>query len=167
MSASFRPSSAISSSTAASNSLAPTGRRHSFIWSRSLARCWQSRSWANSCTSFTPSVTCWCSLASRSRPSISFLKSQRLDLLHVRNLPHFGEHLGRHAAVDLDQRDGVAALRLAAEMKRRDIDAGLGKERSKPSDEPGFVLIGHVQHRWREFGVHADALDVDDTRPAV
>lgn len=36
-------------------------------------------------------------------------KHQRLDLLHVGNLMHLGEHLGRHRAVDFDQRDGIAA----------------------------------------------------------
>ena len=48
---------------------------------------------------------------------------QRLGLLDLRQRLHLGEHVGRHRAVDLDQRDGVAARLVAAEMEGRDVDA--------------------------------------------
>ena len=53
------------------------------------------------------------------------LKHQRLDLLHLRQRLHLGQEIGRHRAVDLDQRDGVAALLDAAEMEGRDVDLGV------------------------------------------
>ena len=37
----------------------------------------------------------------------------------------------------------------------------------KRADEARLVEIGDVDHRGAELGVHADALDVDDARPAV
>ena len=45
--------------------------------------------------------------------------------LHLRQRAHLGEHVRRHVAVDLDQRDGVAAGRFAADMEGRDVDAGV------------------------------------------
>src|SRR4051812_30947624 len=50
---------------------------------------------------------------------------QRLRLLYLRQRPHAGEHIQWQFAVDLDQRDGVAARRFAADMEGRDIDAGI------------------------------------------
>src|SRR5260370_24197458 len=115
-----------------------------------------------------PSDICWCSPASRWRRGVEArLKLERSDLLYIRNLPHLRQCLRRHVAIDFDQRNGVAALRVAPEMEGRDIDAGLGKEGSEPSDESWLVLIGHVQHRWREFGIHPNTLDIDDARSAV
>ena len=52
---------------------------------------------------------------------------QRLAPLHLRQRPHLREHLGRQLAVDLDQRDGVAARRFAADMEGRDVDPGLAE----------------------------------------
>ena len=37
------------------------------------------------------------------------------------------EHVRRHLAVDLDQRDGVAARRFAADVEGRDVDAGVAQ----------------------------------------
>jgi len=45
------------------------------------------------------------------------LKLQRLGLLHLRQRAHGGEHGGRQLAVDLDQRDRIAAGRLAADVE--------------------------------------------------
>ena len=39
--------------------------------------------------------------------------------------------VGRHGAVDLDQRDGVAARRVAAEMEGRDVDPGVAEQRAR------------------------------------
>ncbi len=44
---------------------------------------------------------------------------------------HRVQHLRRQFAVDLDQRDGVAAGRLAADMEGRDVDAGLAQRRGE------------------------------------
>ena len=38
---------------------------------------------------------------------------------------------------------------------------------AKLADEAGLVLVGDVDHRLAEFGVHPDALDVDEARLAV
>ena len=54
-----------------------------------------------------------------------------LRLLHLRQRPHLGQHLGRQLAVDLDQRDGVAARRLAAEVEGGDVDAGVAQQRAE------------------------------------
>ena len=35
------------------------------------------------------------------------------------------------------------------------------------ADEARLVLVGDVEHRGAELGVHADALDLDDARLAV
>src|SRR5262249_31993495 len=94
-------------------------------------------------------------------------KLQRLPLVAVLDLLPLGQPLGRHRAVDLDQRDGVAALLFAAEMEGGDVDAGLRQQAGEAADEAGLVLVGHVQHRGAELRLHADALDVDDARPPV
>src|SRR5690349_3870989 len=168
ISASFLRYSVICFSIAASSSSAPIAPRHSFIWSRFSDRCWRSRCWASDCSCFTPSAICWCSPALRWRRGDKiFVEPQRLDLLNVLDLPHLREHLGRDAAVDLDQRDGVAALRLTAKMEGRNIDAGFAKHGGKAPDESRLVLVGHIQHRRRELGVHADALDIDDAGAAI
>ena len=69
------------------------------------------------------------------RPAPS--KHQRLGLLDLRQRLHLGEHVRRHRAVDLDQRDGVAARRVAAEVEGGDVDAwprraGVPKRPMKP-----------------------------------
>src|SRR5580658_10540986 len=81
---------------------------------------------------------------------------QRLDLLHVRNLLHLGKHGWRHRAVDLDQRNGVAAGGLTAEMKGGNVDPGFREQRGEAADEARFVLIGHVEHRRAKLSVHAN-----------
>src|SRR6185436_6851582 len=73
----------------------------------------------------------------------------------------------RAVRVDLDQRDGAAARRFATNVESGDINAGLAQGRREAADEARLVEIGDVDHRWPELGVHADALDVDDARPAV
>jgi len=52
---------------------------------------------------------------------------QRSGLLHLGQRAHLSQHLGRQLAVDLDQRDGVAAGRFAADMESGDVDASLTK----------------------------------------
>ena len=64
-------------------------------------------------------------------------------------------------------RDGIATRRLAADMEGRDVDAGIAQGRREFADEARLVEIGDVDHRGAKFGVHANALDVDDARAAV
>jgi hypothetical protein len=45
------------------------------------------------------------------------LKPQRLRLLDLRQRLHLAQHIGRHLAVDLDQR--VGARRITADMRYR------------------------------------------------
>src|ERR1700760_2463569 len=92
---------------------------------------------------------------------------QRLDLLDLRQGLHLDEHIGRYRAVDLDQRDGVAALLDAAEMEGRDVDLRVAQKAGETADEARFVLVGDIDHRLAELCVDADALDVDQTRLAV
>ena len=84
---------------------------------------------------------------------------QRPRLLHLRQGAHLGRHVGRQLAVDLDQRDGVAAGRFAADMEGRDIDAGVPFPRvrsiqrgksgclhdASPTFGVGFELIGKLR----------------------
>src|SRR5689334_1354970 len=90
------------------------------------------------------------------------LERQWPRLLHLRQCAHLGEHLRRQHAVDLDQRNGIAAGRLASDMERRDVDTGVSQRRRELADEARLVQIGDVNHRRAELGIHADALDVDD-----
>ena len=55
----------------------------------------------------------------------AILKMQRLGLLHLGPRAHLGEHLGGKTAVDLDQRDGIAAGHFATDMEGGDIDVSL------------------------------------------
>src|SRR3981189_1038079 len=95
------------------------------------------------------------------------LKQQRLGLLHLRQRLHLGQHIRRHRAVDLDQRDGVAALLVAAEMEGGDVDPGIAEQARGTADEAGLCLRGVGSHRLAEFGIDPDALDVDQARLAV
>src|SRR5215831_18106778 len=52
-------------------------------------------------------------------------KHQRLGLLDLGQALHLDQHVRRDRAVDLDQRDGVAALLDAAEMEGGDIELGI------------------------------------------
>src|SRR5436853_609048 len=63
----------------------------------------------------------------RERAAASRSELQRLGLLHLRQRLHLGELVGRDLAVDLDQRDGVAAGRFATNMESRDVDAGVAQ----------------------------------------
>src|SRR5205807_2337058 len=67
------------------------------------------------------------------------LKHQRLGLLDLRQGLHLGEHVSGHRAVDLDQRDGVAALLDTAEMERRDVELGIAEQARKVADEARLV----------------------------
>ena len=67
-------------------------------------------------------------------------KPQRLGLLHLRQRLHLGEHVRRHRAVDLDQRDRVAALLVAAEVEGRDVDLGVAEQAREAADEARLVL---------------------------
>src|SRR3954468_14353268 len=92
---------------------------------------------------------------------------QRLDLLDLRQGLRLVEQIGRHCAVDLDQRDGIGARRDAAEMEGRDVDLGIAEQARELADEARLVLVGYVDYRLAEFGVDADPLDVDQARLAV
>ena len=92
---------------------------------------------------------------------------QRLGLLHLRQRPYRSEDPRRQLAVDLDQRNGVAAGRFAAHVEGRDVNTGVAERAGEAADEARLVEIGDVDHRWAELRVHADALDVDDARTAV
>src|ERR1700675_2274675 len=67
-------------------------------------------------------------------------KQQRLGLLPLRQRLHPGEQCRRHRAVDFDQRDGVAARLVAAEMEGRDVDLGIAEQAREVADETGLVL---------------------------
>src|SRR5712691_8852847 len=95
------------------------------------------------------------------------LERQGLGLLDLRQLLHLVEHVGRDRAVDFDQRDGVAALLDPAEMEGRDVQPGIAEQAREGADEAGLVLIRDVDHRLAEFGIDANALDVDQPRLAV
>ncbi len=101
------------------------------------------------------------------RCSVTISERQRLGLLDLRQRLYLGEHVRRHGAIDLDQRDGVAALLGAAEMEGRDVDLGIAEQAGEVADETRLVLVGDVDHRLAELGVDADALDVDQPRLAV
>src|SRR4030095_3171224 len=94
-------------------------------------------------------------------------KYQSFGLLDLRQLLHPVQHGGRDFAVDLDQRNGVAALLDAAEMESRDVELGIAEQAGKGADKARLVLVGDVDHRLAEFGVDPDALDVDQPRLAV
>src|SRR5262245_23358745 len=97
----------------------------------------------------------------------SSLESQGSCLTHLRQRLDGGEHRRRHRAIDLDQRDGIAARLVAAEMEGRDIDAAIAENGSEGADEARLVGIGDVEHVGAELGLHVDALDLDDPRLAV
>src|SRR5262249_20646687 len=78
-----------------------------------------------------------------SRPRSEF---QRPGLLHLRQRAHRGQHLRGQVAVDLNQRNGVAAGHVAADMEGRDVDAGVSQRGREPPDEAGLVQIGDVDH---------------------
>ena len=65
------------------------------------------------------------------------LKLQRARLLHLRERAHRREHGPRQFAVDLNQRDGIAARRVAADMKGGNVGF-LGVPVSPPSHLPKF-----------------------------
>src|SRR4051812_26279449 len=92
---------------------------------------------------------------------------QCLGLLDLRQRLHLAKHVSGHSTVDLDQRDGVAALLGAAEMEGRDVELGGPEQAGERADEAGLVLVGDVDHRLAELGVDPDPLDVDQPRLAV
>src|SRR3984893_9628770 len=87
--------------------------------------------------------------------------------LHVRELPDLLHDIGRHRTIDLDQRDRVAAGRLASEMEGGDVDAGIAENSGEMPDEARLVDIGDVEHGRPKLGVHLDALDGHHARPPV
>src|SRR6202158_5078196 len=52
-------------------------------------------------------------------------------------------------------------------MEGRDVDLGIPEYPREMADEPWLVLVGDIDHRLAEFGVDADALDIDQPRLAV
>src|SRR5579884_1570347 len=94
-------------------------------------------------------------------------EAERLGLLHLGQRADLGEHLFRQLAVDLDQGDRAAARLVAADMEGGDVDPGIPQRGGELADEAGLVEVGDVDHRGAEFGVHADALDIDDARASV
>ncbi len=87
-----------------------------------------------------------------------FTPSQRRDLLEL---------LGGHRPVDREQCDGVAADLGAAEVEVGDVDAEVAEQRAEPADMARLVLVGDVEHRLGQLGIHVDGLDLDDARLAV
>ena len=55
----------------------------------------------------------------------------------------------------------------APEVEVGDVDAELAQQRAQPPDMARLVLVGDIEHRGRELGLHVDALDLDDARLAV
>src|SRR6266511_1329391 len=80
-------------------------------------------------------------------------KLQRPRLLYLRQRTHGGEYVRGQLAVDLDQRNGVAAGGIAPDVERRDVDAGVSERRREVADEAGLVQIGDVDHRATELGI--------------
>src|SRR6202035_2048012 len=94
-------------------------------------------------------------------PDLSASKRQSLGLLDLRQRLHLGKHLRRHRPVNLDQRDGIAALLVAAQMEGRDVDVAVAKQTGEMSDESRLVRVGDIDRRVAEVGVDPDTLDVD------
>src|SRR5436305_11160212 len=94
----------------------------------------------------------------RAHPS----KFQRPCLLHLWQRAHGGEHVRGQLAVDLDQSHGVAARYIAADVKGRDVDAGVAHYGREAADEAWLVEIGDVDHGGSKPRIHANALDVDN-----
>src|SRR6476660_2502496 len=70
-----------------------------------------------------------------SRPSERHLELERPRLLDLRQRAHGGKHSRRQLPVDFNERNGIAARRIAADMKGRDIDAGIPQHRGEPADK--------------------------------
>jgi hypothetical protein len=79
----------------------------------------------------------------------------------------FVEHVLADQFVDIEQRDGVAAFLFAAELEVGDVDAGVAQRRAHEADHAGHVGVGDVDHVLADFGIHVDALDLDEARLAV
>src|SRR4030081_689699 len=91
-------------------------------------------------------ATNFLTLPSREGRSTRASKRQRLGLLDLRQRLHLGKHVRRHRTVDLDQRDGITALLVAAEMEGRDVDLGVAEQTGEMSDESRLVLLGDIDH---------------------
>src|SRR6188472_87380 len=94
-------------------------------------------------------------------------EGQHLGLLDLRQRLYLGENVLRYAAVDLDQRDGIATLAVTAEIECRDVEAGITKQARELADETGLVLVRDVDHRLTELGIDTNTLDVDKARLTV
>lgn len=95
------------------------------------------------------------------------VKNQRLGLLDRFVGGELVEHVLADHVVDIEQRDGVAALLVAAELEVGDVDAGVAERRAHEADHAGHVGVGDVDHVLADIGIHVDALDLDETRLAV
>jgi len=69
--------------------------------------------------------------------------------------------------VNLDQRDGIGAWRLAADMEGGDVDAGIGPRSRRTAMKPGLSRVGDVDHRGGRTRHPCGCLDVDDARSSV
>src|SRR5208283_676541 len=95
------------------------------------------------------------------------LEFQRLGLLDPRKCENLSENNVRRLPVDPDQCDGRSAFRVAAQCESRDIDPRIAEQAGETADESRLVLVGHINHRGRKFGIDLDALDLDNARLAV
>ena len=80
--------------------------------------------------------------------------------------PHLLQHVLRERRIDLDQRDGLAALRLRPSCNVAILTPRC-RAASRAADEARLVPIGHVEHVRADLGLELDALDLDDARLAV
>src|SRR5215208_3857598 len=104
---------------------------------------------------------------SAERHALPLLELEWFGLLHLWQRAHPGEHVRWQLPVDLDQRHRIPARYVPADVEGGNIDAGVAHRRRELADEAWFVEIGDVDHRLSEFGVHTDALDIDDARAPI
>src|SRR5581483_11180467 len=92
------------------------------------------------------------------------LEPQRLDLDDVEQGAHRLEQRRRQLLVDAGEEDRVLPRCGAAEMEGSDIDLGGGEGLAERADEPGLVVVAHIQHVPAELGFERNAGDRDQAR---
>src|ERR1044071_9988827 len=86
---------------------------------------------------------------------------------HRRQGAHLGQNRLRQLVVNLDQSDRIATGSVTPNWDGADVDSGLTQDRREFADKTRLVEVGDVDHRGPEFGVHPNALDVDDSGSAI